>query len=26
MTAHMGTISFHEGRRVYWDEASEKII
>ncbi|MBW6497975.1 MAG: Gfo/Idh/MocA family oxidoreductase [Bacteroidales bacterium] len=26
MTAHMGTISYHEGRRVYWDAASEKIV
>jgi predicted dehydrogenase len=26
ITAHMGTISYHEGRRVYWDETNEKII
>ena len=26
MTAHMGTISYHEGRRVYWDKEKELIV
>lgn len=26
ITAHLGTISYHEGRRTYWDEVNEKII
>lgn len=26
ITAHMGTISYLEGRRTYWDTANEKII
>jgi predicted dehydrogenase len=26
MVAHMGTIAYHEGRRVYWDDVNEKII
>jgi hypothetical protein len=26
ITAHMGTISFHDGRKVYWDEANEEIV
>ncbi|NCC72015.1 MAG: Gfo/Idh/MocA family oxidoreductase [Sphingobacteriia bacterium] len=26
ITAHMGTIAYHEGRRVYWDSSTEKII
>jgi len=26
MTAHMGTISFKEGRRTYWDREKEKIV
>jgi predicted dehydrogenase len=26
ITAHMGTISYLEGRRTYWDAAGEKII
>jgi hypothetical protein len=26
ITAHMGTISYHEGRRVRWDHDNEKII
>lgn len=25
ITAHMGTISYHEGRRTYWDEVNEEI-
>jgi len=26
ITAHMGTVAFHEGRRVYWDEGKELIV
>ena len=26
ITAHMGTISFHEGRRTFWDSEKEKIV
>ncbi len=26
MTAHMGTISYHEGRRVHWDSVNEEIV
>ncbi len=26
MTAHMGTIAYHEGRRVYWDKEKELIV
>lgn len=26
ITAHMGTISYHENRRTFWDEVNEKII
>ncbi|MDY0102946.1 MAG: Gfo/Idh/MocA family oxidoreductase [Lentimicrobium sp.] len=26
ITAHMGTISYHEGRRTFWDGEKEKII
>lgn len=26
ITAHMGTMSYHEGRRVEWDRDNEKII
>ena len=26
MTAHMGTISYREGRRTYWDAEKEKIV
>ena len=26
MTAHMGTISYKEGRRMYWDKEKEKIV
>lgn len=26
ITAHMGTISYHDGRKVYWDEANEEIV
>jgi predicted dehydrogenase len=26
MTAHMGTIAFREGRRVYWDREREAIV
>jgi predicted dehydrogenase len=26
ITAHMGTISYHNGRRTYWDAVNEKII
>jgi predicted dehydrogenase len=26
ITAHMGTISYREGRRVYWDKEKEKIV
>ena len=25
MTAHMGTIAYKEGRRVYWDKEKEQI-
>jgi len=26
MTAHMGTLSYHHKKQVFWDKASEKII
>jgi hypothetical protein len=26
ITAHMGTISYREGRRVYWNRENEKIV
>lgn len=26
ITAHMATVSYHEGRRVYWDSIKNKII
>lgn len=26
ITAHMGTISYHQGRMVYWDKANEAIV
>ena len=26
MTAHMGTISYKEGRRTYWDKEKEVIV
>jgi predicted dehydrogenase len=26
ITAHMGTVAFHEGRRVYWDRDKEIIV
>jgi len=26
ISAHMGTVSYREGRKVYWDPVSEKII
>lgn len=26
MTAHMGTLAFKENRRIFWDQAEEKII
>lgn len=26
MTAHMGTVSFHEKRKVYWDAENQKIV
>jgi len=26
MTAHMGTVSYKEGRRAYWDSEKEKIV
>ncbi|MCF8227359.1 MAG: Gfo/Idh/MocA family oxidoreductase [Bacteroidales bacterium] len=26
MAAHMGTISYHEKRKVYWDEGKQKIV
>lgn len=26
ITAHMGTISYHEGRRTYWDKEKEEIV
>jgi len=26
MSAHMGTIAYKEGRRVYWDKEKEKIV
>lgn len=26
MTAHMGTVSFKEGRRTYWDKEKEQIV
>lgn len=26
ITAHMGTISYHEGRRTFWDGEKEKIV
>ncbi len=26
MTAHMGTISYHEGRKTFWDKEKEKIV
>lgn len=26
ITAHMGTISYHEGRKVYWDDVNEQIV
>lgn len=26
MAAHMGTISYHENRRVFWDSVNEKIV
>jgi len=26
MTAHMGTISYHENRKVFWDEENKKIV
>jgi len=26
ITAHMGTISYHENRRVFWDSTNEKIV
>jgi len=26
ITAHMGTIAYREGRRVYWDRENEKIV
>jgi hypothetical protein len=26
VTAHMATISYREGRKVYWDAKNEKIV
>ena len=26
MTAHMGTISYHEKRKVFWDTEKEEIV
>jgi len=26
MTAHMGTIAYHENRKVYWDEEKQEIV